>query len=110
MIKGNQPNFLGRDLLNVVHIDWQSIFTNSFVNYVEDKHMDLNKILEEYREGFSLNLGVSKGVKIKIDVPEDVKPKYFKPRSVPCALKDAIGCELDKRVRQGIFKPVNHCK
>ena len=54
--------------------------------------------------GFQSKLGVLKGVKIKIDVPEDAKPKYFKPRSVPCALKDAIGCELDKRVRQGIFE------
>ena len=53
--KGNQPNLLGRNLLNVLLIDWHSIFTNSFVSYVEDKHMDLNKILEELRR-FSVQI------------------------------------------------------
>ena len=45
-----------------------------------------------------------------MDVPEDAKPKYYKARSVPYALKDAIECELDKLVSQGVFKPVNHFK
>ena len=71
--------------------------------------MDLNKILEEYKEVFSPNLGVLKRAKIKIVVPENAKPKY-KARCVPYALKDAVECELDKLESQGIFKPVNHSK
>ena len=55
MTKGNQSNLLGRNLLNVLLIDWHSIFTNSFVSYAEDKHMDLNKILEELRR-FSVQI------------------------------------------------------
>ena len=36
--------------------------------------------------------------------------KYYKTRSIPYALKDAIECELDKLVSQRIFRPVNHPK
>ena len=36
--------------------------------------------------------------------------KYYKTRSIPYALKDAIECELDKLVSQRIFKPVTHSK
>ena len=69
--------------------------------------MDLNKILEEYKLVFIPDLGALKGVKIKIVVLENAKPKYFNARSVSYALKDAIECELDKLVIQGFFKPVN---
>ena len=69
-MKGNQSILLGQNLLNVVHIDWQSISINT--------QMDLNKIFEEYKEVFSSNLGVLKREKIKIDVPKNVNPKYFK--------------------------------
>ena len=75
-MKENQPNLLRQDLLNVLHIDCQIIFTNSFVNYVEDKHMDLNKILEECKEVYR-----------KIDVPGNAKPKYYNVFSVPYTLR-----------------------
>ena len=69
-MKVNQSILLGQNLLNVLHIDWQSIFINA--------QMGLNKIFEEYKEVFSPNLGVLKREKIKIDVPKNVNPKYFK--------------------------------
>ena len=40
--------------------------------------MDLNKILEEYKEVFR-----------KIDVPENAKPKYYNAFSVPYTLRMA---------------------
>ena len=51
-----------------------------------------------------------RGVKIQIDVTENAKTKYYKARSVSYVLKNAIECELNKLVSQGIFEPVNHFK
>lgn len=35
-------------------------------------------------------------------------PKFFKPRSVPFALKDEVSDEIDRLVKLGILVPVNY--
>ena len=41
-------------------------------------------------------MGCLKGFEVSIPVPRDVDPIFFKPRSVPFALKDRVDIELDK--------------
>ncbi|XP_049524041.1 uncharacterized protein K02A2.6-like [Dermacentor silvarum] len=45
-------------------------------------------------------------VKAKIRVPEDVKPRFFRPRPVPFALQDMVAQELQRLQREGILRPV----
>lgn len=47
-----------------------------------------------------------KGVKAHIYIEPDVKPRYFKPRPVPYALREKIESELDRLVKEGTIKPV----
>ena len=47
---------------------------------------------------------------MNIPVPAEAKPRYFKPRSVPYALKQRVDEELDKLEDQGIYDKVQYSK
>ena len=39
---------------------------------------------------------------------QGAKPRFFKPRPVPFAIRDAVGRELDSHEQQGILKKVSN--
>ena len=43
-----------------------------------------------------------------LQVQRDATPRFFKPRSVPFAIRDAVGKELDRLEQQGIIEKVSH--
>ena len=45
---------------------------------------------------------------MQLHVRPDALPKFFKPRPVPFATKDAIGAELDRLEVEGIVEKVTH--
>ena len=47
-------------------------------------------MISEHKEVFKDELGTLKGVKAKLYIKPDSRPKFFKPRSVPHALKEGI--------------------
>ena len=53
---------------------------------------------------FKDELGTMKGVKARLFVKPGSSPKFFKPRSVPHALKGAIEQELDRLERMELWK------
>ena len=68
----------------------------------------LQRLVEEYADVFSDQLGTLKDVEVHIDVKEGVKPRYFRARPVPYSLKKDIEETLEKLVDQGVYKPVTH--
>ena len=46
------------------------------------------------------------GVKINLDIDDTVKPKFFKPRSVPFTLRKKVEAELDRLQAMGVISPV----
>jgi len=53
---------------------------------------ELDQLIPEvFKEG----LGTVKGCQVKLSVKEGAKPKFFKPRSVPFAVKEAIEKDLE---------------
>ena len=110
VIKGNRPNLLGRDLLSRIQLDWGKVFsTCKNVNNVQEIDK-LNNLLLKYENVFSPELGTMKGVKVSIDINPEATPRFFKARPVPYAIKEKIERELERLVKEGIFKPVNHSK
>ena len=87
VVKGTQPCLLGRDWLNEIHINWHVL---KFVQ------KDLDKLLQKYSKVFQEGLGKITGVKARIEVHTDAKPRYFKPRPVPYALRNKIEAELER--------------
>ncbi len=71
------------------------------INGVED-------MKQVFPEVFRAELGKLKGVKIKIPIPGDATPRFFKPRSVPYALRSRVENELEKFESQGVWKKVQY--
>ena len=55
---------------------------------------------------FQEGLGKMEGFKAKLYVDPSVKPQYFRPRSIPFALRDKVEEELDWLVAEGMMEPV----
>ncbi len=47
-----------------------------------------------------------KGFKVKLHVDPEAKPKFFKARTVPFAMKGMVETELDRLESEGIISPV----
>ena len=71
-------------------------------------HRDsLENLLSEYKDVFANELGTLKNVEIEIPVDPNVKPRFFRARPVPYALREKIENELNRLVDQGIYEPVS---
>ena len=99
VIPGAGPPLLGRDWLNVLRLDWKSIFQVHSQRSLQD-------VLEAYSEVFEEELGTVKGVFTKIHVADTAIPKFHKARSVPFALRGKVEKELERLQKQGIIEPV----
>ena len=101
VVKGKAPNLLGRDWLGVILLDW-----NKILQITSDKRSSLPDVLSKYPDAFADGLGTLKGVQAKIYVHSDAKPKYFKARPVPYAMKRNLEFELERLERERIISPV----
>lgn len=102
IVKGSLPNLLGRDWLKEIKLNWSEIFQ------IRVSDPELESLLEEYKEVFGKDLGMVKGVTAKIHVDEEAKPKYFKARPVPFALRDKISVELERLEANGTIGKVQY--
>ena len=57
---------------------------------------------------FREELGTMAGVKVKLKLKEDAKPKFYRSRPVAYTQKPAIEGELVRLVKQGAYKQVPH--
>lgn len=101
------PNVLGRDILGYLRLNWKQLFNVfSLSENCKLESLTLNKILSEYKTVFNKELGTLKDVEITIPINPSVKPKFFRARPVPYALKEKIEIELKRLVDQGIYEPI----
>ena len=73
-------------------------------------YVHVNDLKYIFPEVFSNKLGCLKNVLVHIPVPPDATPRFFKPRSVPYALRSRVEDELDKLENQGVWKKVQYSK
>ena len=65
-------------------------------------------MLSRHKSLFKDELGTMQGVKAKLFVKPESKPKFFKPRQVPYALSGAIEQELDRLENMGVIEKVRY--
>ncbi|KAL9984702.1 hypothetical protein ACROYT_G007028 [Oculina patagonica] len=99
VIKGQGPSLFGRNWLRNIKLNWGSIKKIS---------SDLDNVLTRHQSVFKDELGTMQGVKAKLFVKSESKPKFFKPRPVPYALKGAIEQELDRLESMGVIEKVRY--
>lgn len=102
VVKGAGSDLIGRDWLLDLPLDWRSI------NQVQtDEHPGIRRLLEKYASVFEPGLGQYTGPPVQLRLKPDARPRFFKARSVPFALRSKVEAQLDKEIEQGVLKPVS---
>ena len=101
VVAGNGPSLFGRNWLKYIQLDWKRIST------VRSAPYKLNSLLKDHDSLFKEHLGTVHPYKATLHVKPDAIPKFFKPRPIPFALKDAVGPELDRLEKQGVIRKVD---
>ena len=105
VVAGDGPNLLGSDLIKAFQVllptpSVHKVQTSDMIKELVDKHGDL----------FKGNLGKFKGPPVTLYINEQVPPKFFKPCTVPFALKEKVEKELDQLQSLDIIEPVKYSK
>ena len=93
----------GRDWLSELKMNWQASHQVLRLDREEP-----NGILEQYEEVFRDELGLLKGVEVKIHVDSQATPRLYRARNVPHAIREQVEEALCKLVDAGIVEPVRH--
>ncbi|KAH7945809.1 hypothetical protein HPB49_015885 [Dermacentor silvarum] len=64
---------------------------------------DVPSLLTDFNSLFQPGVGTFAGTTASIYVPEGARPRFFKPRPLPFALKDGVTQELQRLQREGIL-------
>ena len=100
VVGGKGPSLMGRDWLH-------KLKPNLSVYYMGRKgSLSLQGLMDGHRDLFKDELGLIKGVTVKIHVDSSKPPRFFKPRPVPYALRGRVEQELERLQRGGIIEPV----
>ena len=103
VVQGEGSSLMGRDWLKAIRIDWASIKAVSV-----ERPMALNNLLSEYSSVFDPGTGAMKHVKAHLCLKEGSLPKFCRPRTVPYAIRDQVGKELDRLENAGVLCRVDH--
>ena len=98
----DQHSWEGRDWLQHICLDWARIA------YSTTSASALPSLLKRYQDLFKDELGIVKDVTAQLKLKSDASPKFFRPRSVPFAIRDAVGAEIDRLEKMGILEKVDH--
>ncbi|XP_043231561.1 uncharacterized protein LOC122386445 [Amphibalanus amphitrite] len=97
VVEGGGPWLFGRNWLGHIRLDWPSICRVTAETRVQP-------ILDEFADVFKEELGCYRGGEVGIDVDPDVQPRFFKPRTVPLAFREAADAELEDQIRGGLWE------
>lgn len=104
VVAGNGSSLLGRNWLEKIRLNWHQIAS---IAAVDDQ---LSNLLDKFQDVFKDELGTVHSYRASLHLREGAQPKFFRPRSIPFAIKDAVGEELDRLEAVGILKKVSHAE
>ena len=105
VVSGEGPSLLGRDVLQKIKLNWPKIMRQVH-NIAGEGPQQLGALLKKYEAVLQDKLGTFKGYHATLHLRENTTPRYFRPRVVPFALREAVERELDRLVKQEILEPV----
>eukprot|EP00731_Ephydatia_muelleri_P020722 Em0013g449a len=87
--------------------DWLDELLPDFLVLNSSPDSSLQNLLRKYADLFKEELGLAKGVTVKLQVDGKAQPRFYKPRTVPYALPSRVE-ELARLEKEGILEPVTH--
>ena len=69
---------------------------------------NLQDVLQRHNTVFKPELGRIKGSEAKLHINTAARPRFYKPRSVPYALRQKVERELDRLEEAGVIVPTQH--
>ena len=103
VVKGNNSCLLGRNWLKHIRLDWKRI-----ASLVMKEGHQLESLFKKYNLVFKEDLGTLQSSAATLHVKPNSTPKFFKPRPVPYAIREAMELELDRLESTGIIEKVEH--
>ena len=104
VVGGKGPTLIGQNWLEHIRLDWKKIGKLNIVPAA----VNLESLLANHAEIFIDELGTIQPFTASLQVQADATPKYFRPRTVPFALKHIIETELERLESCGILEKVDH--
>lgn len=106
VIQNGGPPLLGRDFMTKFKIYFSSTYVNK-INVDNQCTREVQQLLYEFPDLWKDELGCFNKFEIDFQLKEGARPVFFKPRSIPFALKNKVEDELARLVDLGILVPVN---
>ena len=103
VVKGTGPNLLGRGWLEALKLKWDEI------KHVRTQTERLPEVLMKHEDVFKQELGMLKGMKA-IRVSAEARPKFYRPRSVPYAMRAKVDEEIERLLKEGIIASVKYAE
>ncbi|GBM89936.1 Transposon Ty3-G Gag-Pol polyprotein [Araneus ventricosus] len=72
--------------------------------------IDIEFVLEEFKDVFSEDLGSYKGPAISLPIDPNFPPISFKARNIPLAMRKKVDVAIDKLLDQGVLEPISNPK
>ena len=72
--------------------------------------VDLEALLSRYPDVFKPDLGTMTQIKAHLTLKPNAQPRFCRPRSVPFAIKEKVGKELDRLEEAGVLRKVDHAE
>ena len=104
IVKGDGPSL--RDWLQKVRLDWAEVHSLNG-NAVSTQ---LEQVLTKHSGLFKDELGTSNGATAMLHIDPNAKPRFFRPRPVPYALRLRVYKALEKLEAAGIIEPADFSK
>lgn len=101
VVESRGSALLGRDWLSKIQIDW-----NFIKSLQEGKPTD--RLIQRYSSLFDGQLGRVSGIEAKLELKDEAKPKFCKPRVVPSAVQEPIEKELRRLVENKVLRKLDY--
>ena len=85
VVQGGGPSLFGRDWLQHIQLDWRTLSNVSTAN-----KLSLSTVLTRHTAVFKDELGRVRGTSAKLHVDTQARPRFFKPRAVPYAIRGKV--------------------
>ncbi|XP_062538906.1 uncharacterized protein K02A2.6-like [Armigeres subalbatus] len=112
VVQSEKHPLLGREWLNTIPIDWNTVFhnrgaVNAISNATPSRTAALKQILERFPKVFDDSIGKICSVQASLPLKKNARPVFLKARKIPFNIQKTVEDELDKLEAEGVLTKVN---